>query len=48
MANSDQQDVDNDGRGDVCDDDDDGDGIHDEMDNCPIVHNPDQADSNGK
>ena len=27
--------------------DGDGDGVPDESDNCPSVHNPDQADSNG-
>ena len=33
--------------GDACDDDDDNDGIKDNKDNCRIVSNPDQKDSNG-
>ena len=37
-------DTDSDGRGDVCDDDDDNDGIPDIRDNCPLRPNPDQAD----
>jgi len=32
--------------GDECDPDADNDGIANERDNCPIVFNPDQADSN--
>ena len=31
--------------GDVCDPDDDNDGLLDEVDNCPLVANPDQQDS---
>lgn len=42
-ANPGQADLDNDGAGDVCDPDDDGDGYEDDMDNCPVVAN-DQAD----
>ena len=33
--------------GDVCDADDDGDGINDGADNCPLDPNPAQTDSNG-
>jgi len=39
-----QEDNDNDGSGDVCDSDDDIDGIPDVMDNCPIISNPLQED----
>ena len=42
-ANSNQEDLDNDGIGDVCDDDLDGDGIRNAVDNCPYFYNPDQA-----
>ena len=31
----------------TADTDDDGDGYIDEADNCPLIANPDQADSNG-
>ena len=41
-ANVDQVDNDDDGIGDVCDEDDDGDGVIDEEDNCPNVVNPGQ------
>ena len=34
--------------GDVCDEDDDNDGIPDAGDNCVLIPNPDQTDSNGK
>ena len=34
------------GEGDVCDTDDDGDGVEDSEDNCPLTANPDQADWN--
>ena len=44
-ANADQADNDNDGIGDVCDDDDDNDGILDIDDNCPLTANADQADN---
>ena len=53
VANSEQLDSDNDGRGDACDTDggsdgafdSDGDGIVDDADNCPTVANSDQLDS---
>ena len=34
--------------GDACDDDDDDDGVYDIVDNCRMVSNPDQEDSNCK
>ncbi|MGD2128466.1 MAG: cadherin-like domain-containing protein [Lysobacterales bacterium] len=43
-ANADQLDLDSDGSGDACDDDDDNDGVADVDDNCPRDPNPDQAD----
>ena len=46
VANADQHDADEDGRGDACDDDADDDGIINEQDNCWIVFNPDQRDDN--
>ena len=46
VANTDQSDIDNDGLGDVCDDDIDGDGIINANDNCPETPNPDQSDFN--
>lgn len=42
-ANPDQGDLDNDGIGDLCDTDADGDGSH-LYDNCPMFPNPDQSD----
>ena len=45
--NSEQEDADNDGIGDVCDDDSDNDGIFDAEDNCPTTANADQADADG-
>jgi hypothetical protein len=40
-----QIDTDMDGQGNVCDPDDDGDGILDGVDNCPITSNPTQLDT---
>jgi len=42
--NPDQEDNDDDGLGDVCDDDDDNDGVLDDDDNCPVDANPGQED----
>ncbi|AKU89910.1 thrombospondin type 3 repeat-containing protein [Vulgatibacter incomptus] len=42
-----QEDLDGDGHGDACDDDDDDDGVTDYWDNCPRVPNPFQEDSDG-
>ena len=44
-ANPDQTDTDNDGYGNECDGDDDGDGITDELDNCPLIVNTEQTDA---
>lgn len=46
VPNPDQIDTDNDGLGDLCDDDDDNDGILDADDICPTVPNPNQEDFN--
>jgi hypothetical protein len=45
-ANPSQFDVDHDGAGDACDDDADGDGVANSIDNCALP-NPDQLDSDG-
>jgi hypothetical protein len=44
VANNDQANNDGDIQGDVCDADDDNDGVSDVADNCPIVWNATQAD----
>ena len=46
IPNPTQTDTDDDGIGDVCDDDEDEDDV-DDPDNCPNTPNPDQADSDG-
>ena len=35
-------------QGNICDDDDDNDGIIDREDNCVLIKNPDQRDSNSE
>uniref|UniRef100_A0A674BDP3 Thrombospondin-1 n=1 Tax=Salmo trutta TaxID=8032 RepID=A0A674BDP3_SALTR len=46
-SNPDQVDTDNNGEGDACAIDIDGDGILNERDNCPYVYNVDQRDTDG-
>jgi len=41
-----QEDIDGDGYSDYCDDDIDGDGFHNVSDNCVVIYNPSQEDSN--
>jgi len=45
IFNPDQNDVDDDGIGDTCDDDIDGDGVLNDTDNCPFVDNAGQDDA---
>jgi hypothetical protein len=45
VANKEQADLDDDGIGDVCDSDRDGDGVDNETDNCPLDVNSDQLDA---
>ena len=45
IANSEQANADGDSVGDVCDGDDDADGIEDGADNCPLIANSDQANA---
>lgn len=42
-----QRDTDDDGKGDMCDSDMDGDGVANDVDNCLLVKNPQQLDTNG-
>ena len=44
VSNADQANVDGDSLGNVCDTDDDGDGVADGADNCPLAANPKQSD----
>jgi hypothetical protein len=44
VYNPNQDDIEDDGRGDLCDSDDDNDGVADVDDNCVLVPNADQAD----
>ena len=43
IFNADQQDIDGDSIGDECDADIDGDGVENDVDNCPLVYNPSQS-----
>nr|XP_025858101.1 thrombospondin-2 [Vulpes vulpes] len=45
ISNANQADHDHDGQGDACDSDDDNDGVPDDRDNCRLVFNPGQEDS---
>ena len=44
VSNADQANLDGDSLGNVCDTDDDGDGVADGVDNCPLAANPKQSD----
>jgi len=46
-SNPDQTDTDDDGVGDICDEDDDNDTVDDDIDNCPLVDNTNQVDTDG-
>ncbi|TNN73906.1 Thrombospondin-2 [Liparis tanakae] len=48
IVNSNQADHDKDGKGDACDHDDDNDGIPDDRDNCRLVPNREQLDTDGR
>ena len=45
ISNQNQLNLDQDAFGDICDDDDDGDEVDDNNDNCPRVSNPNQVNS---
>jgi Matrixin/Thrombospondin type 3 repeat len=45
ISNTDQQDTDSDGTGNVCDTDDDNDTVVDNSDNCPLISNTNQQDT---
>jgi len=47
VSNANQLDTDNDGIGNICDTDDDGDGVLDGNDNCPLTPNANQLDTDG-
>jgi hypothetical protein len=47
LFNPDQSDADDNGIGDACEGDDDGDGVDDHLDNCVAISNPGQEDADG-